>query len=184
MQRSWCRPMQAPVSVSPYEPCLPDSVGCVLLVSSIPSDSYSLSTPSYLGFPELQGERPDRYLQFRLFPPIISGCGLCIHSHMLPEETLMMTGQGTNLWVLQNTVRDHYIEFIYLFSDQLCLALPHVSGCWPPKQCQAWAPSCGIELRLATPTSSASPSPKHIFQEGCIIGRRFWGCILVFVFLF
>lgn len=44
------------VSVSPYQYCLVDSEGLVLLMSSIPSDFHSLSTPSLVGFPKLQGE--------------------------------------------------------------------------------------------------------------------------------
>ena len=57
--RTWCRPMQAlpipasSVSVTPYEPCLVNSVGHVLLVSSIQSDSYSPYTLSSAGFPKL-----------------------------------------------------------------------------------------------------------------------------------
>lgn len=37
----------ASVSVKPHEPCLVDSVGYVLLVSSIPPDSYSITSPSF-----------------------------------------------------------------------------------------------------------------------------------------
>lgn len=54
------------VSVSPCDPCLVDSVDHVLLVSSIPFDSYNFSLPSCMGFPELRGEGPDGYLQSRL----------------------------------------------------------------------------------------------------------------------
>lgn len=53
-------------SVSPDETCFIDSVGQVLLVSSITSDSYNLSSLSSTVSPELQWERPDEDLQFRL----------------------------------------------------------------------------------------------------------------------
>ena len=53
-------------SVSPDETCLVDSVGQVLLVSSITSDYYNLSSPFSTRSPELQEERPDEDLQFRL----------------------------------------------------------------------------------------------------------------------
>jgi hypothetical protein len=51
------------VSVSPYEPCLVDHVGHVLLVSSIP--------PCLLGFPEL-------CLMFRDKTADISFCKTCL----------------------------------------------------------------------------------------------------------
>jgi hypothetical protein len=45
-------------SVCSYEPCLVDSEGCALLVSSIICDSYNLSTSSSTGFPELWEQWP------------------------------------------------------------------------------------------------------------------------------
>lgn len=52
LQRSWCRPMQLLCllfqSVSPCERCLVDSVAHVILVSSIPSRSYSISPFPFL----------------------------------------------------------------------------------------------------------------------------------------
>ena len=44
MQTYPCPVFATSVSVKPYVPCLVDSVGSFLLVSSIPSDSYSLSS--------------------------------------------------------------------------------------------------------------------------------------------
>lgn len=41
------------VPVRPCEHCLADSVDHVILVSSIPSHSYNLSSPSFMGSPEL-----------------------------------------------------------------------------------------------------------------------------------
>lgn len=41
------------VSVRPYEICFVDSVGHVLLMSSIPSDSYNLFSSSSSSFPKL-----------------------------------------------------------------------------------------------------------------------------------
>ena len=63
------------VSVSPCETCLLNSVGHVLLVSPIPPDSYSLSSLSSPGFPDLGGEGPNRDLSFRFCLQIMSGCG-------------------------------------------------------------------------------------------------------------
>lgn len=46
MQRTWCSPWQAfSGSTNLREPCLVHSMGCVILVSLIPSDSYSLPLP-------------------------------------------------------------------------------------------------------------------------------------------
>lgn len=41
--------LAASFSASPFEPCLIDSVGYVLLVSPIPSDSYGLSSHFSMG---------------------------------------------------------------------------------------------------------------------------------------
>lgn len=46
--------------LSPCEPCLFDSVGPVLLVTSVPSDSNYLSTSSSLGFPNSEGRDPKK----------------------------------------------------------------------------------------------------------------------------
>ena len=54
----------ASVSVSAYAPCLVNPENLVLLVSSIPSGSYTLSASSLVGFLELQGEGFDGDLQF------------------------------------------------------------------------------------------------------------------------
>lgn len=40
------------ISVSSYVPCLVDSGGLFLLVFTIPSGSYNLSSSSFTGFPE------------------------------------------------------------------------------------------------------------------------------------
>ena len=45
------------VSVSSVDPCLDDSVGHVLLVSSILSDSYNLSSASSAEYPDLRGRK-------------------------------------------------------------------------------------------------------------------------------
>ena len=84
----------ASVSVSSYDvPCLVHAEGLVLLVSSTHYNSYYLSASSSADFPKLRGERFDGNLQFRLSPCIMSACGLCLSSHLLPEATsLMMTG--------------------------------------------------------------------------------------------
>lgn len=67
------------VSVITYEPYLIDSVGNVLLVSSIPSNSYSFSSASSVGFPNLWGEGCSGYRQFKLSVFVLSGCGsLCL----------------------------------------------------------------------------------------------------------
>lgn len=47
-------------------PCLVASVGYVLLMFSLLSDSYNLSVPSSLGFSELGWEALNGDLQFRL----------------------------------------------------------------------------------------------------------------------
>lgn len=98
LQRSWCRPMQVLCllfqSVSPCERCLVDSEVHVILVSSIPSRSYSLPFPFSAGFPDLQGEGPNGDFLFRLSFCIISGGG----SHLLPAEAhVMMAKQGTGI---------------------------------------------------------------------------------------
>lgn len=49
-----------------YVPHLTDLVGYILLVSSIPSGSYSLFHPSSTRLPDLWGKGPDVDLQFRL----------------------------------------------------------------------------------------------------------------------
>jgi hypothetical protein len=46
----------ASVSVSSYELCFLDSLGLVLLVSLTPLALIILSPPTFMGFPELQGE--------------------------------------------------------------------------------------------------------------------------------
>ena len=66
--------------VSSYKPCLVDSEGLVLLVSSFPSDFYSLS--------DLLGEEFDGDLPFAQRLVVV----LSICSHLLLEEvSLMMT---------------------------------------------------------------------------------------------
>lgn len=56
----------ASVSLHPYEYCLVDLMCHVLLVSSIPTDSYRLPSP-LLRCVDLQGEEPNKHLQFILF---------------------------------------------------------------------------------------------------------------------
>lgn len=53
-------------------------MGHVLLVSSIPSDSYNHLTPYSKGLPELRGEVPNENLQIRLFLHKISSSGTLI----------------------------------------------------------------------------------------------------------
>lgn len=55
MQTSLCPMLATSISVSPRKPCLVDSVSSVLLVSSIPCDNYSLSSPILQDFPDSKG---------------------------------------------------------------------------------------------------------------------------------
>ena len=64
------------VSVKPYVPCLVDSVGSFLLVSSIPSDSYSLSP--FLSVDSTNSKKRGMMegdLQFRHLLCMMPGCG-------------------------------------------------------------------------------------------------------------
>ena len=63
------------VSVSPYESCLVDSVGHVLLVSLEPCGSYISFSPSSIGFLELQGDKRNEDFQFGLSLHLMFGCG-------------------------------------------------------------------------------------------------------------
>ena len=95
----------ASVSVSPYEPCLVDSVGHVLLVAPITSDSYNLSSP-FFAIPLVEDRWRDLclsfyygVLQFGLSKQCLA-VSLCTGpiSHLLLEEaSLMKTGQSTGL---------------------------------------------------------------------------------------
>lgn len=58
------------VSVSPHEPYLVDSVGHVLMVSSISSDYYDLSLSSSVEFPILPEEGPNGDLQLCFFKTV------------------------------------------------------------------------------------------------------------------
>lgn len=59
IHRTWCEAMLSLCLHSvPAESCLADFMGHVLLVLSIPSDSYNLSIPFPMGFPDLGGEGP------------------------------------------------------------------------------------------------------------------------------
>lgn len=82
------------VSVCPYEFCLVGSVGQVLLVS------LTLLTPTILSLCLPGGS------------PTLSNVDLCNCSNQLPDEaSMIITGLGTNLWVLQNIIRNHVIDF-------------------------------------------------------------------------
>lgn len=106
--------------VSPSESCLAAYVFHALLVSWNTSDSYNLSSLSYVGFHKLWEPNGD----FRLLLWKISAYGLCTSSHLLQKEaSLMKTGQGTDLLVWQDISRHHLIFFFC----QSYLALP--SGC-------------------------------------------------------
>lgn len=89
MQTSEGPVLAASVSVSPYVICAIDSVGRVLLVSPIPSDSYNLLSPSSTGFFWLLGEGPDEDLQFRLSTKCLA-VGLPICSHLLRKEASLI----------------------------------------------------------------------------------------------
>lgn len=69
-------------SVSSCVPCLADSEGHVLPLSSLPSDSYDLSASSSRAFPELSWKGSDGDLQWRLSLHIVSGCGSL---HLFPS---------------------------------------------------------------------------------------------------
>ena len=89
--------MQAP-SVSPYESRLGGSVS-FLVVTLNTTGSYNPSCPSSSGLPELS---------------LVLGCGLCICIHrLLGEASLMTVGLGTHLWVQQNSLRSHFIDFFF-----------------------------------------------------------------------
>ena len=55
------------VTVRPYEPCLANSVGHILLISSTFPDSYSLHSPSSVGLPNLLGEGPKKTSNVSVF---------------------------------------------------------------------------------------------------------------------
>lgn len=96
MQRFWCRTMPALhyASVNPYEPCLLDTVGHVLLVPPNPSELY-IFPPSSKEFPNILQEGPDGDLQFKLSLLNVS-LNLCTRPHLLMEEASTLTsGQGT-----------------------------------------------------------------------------------------
>lgn len=116
--RTWCRPMQAPFlplqsHMSPSETCLVDSVGHFLLVFSIPSESYTLSSlSSKEGFPDHQREGPNGALQFRFSICVVFGCGSYL---LLQQASLMVTGQGTNLWSYEDSRLSLVIISLFFF---------------------------------------------------------------------
>lgn len=100
MVQTYTGAMLAPlVSVSPCEPCLVDSVGHVLLVSSIPSESYCFPPPLFCGFPwSLRGRDPIETSSLNSLSAHCQAVGLGTHSHLLSEEaSLMVIGKCTNL---------------------------------------------------------------------------------------
>lgn len=100
-----------PCCFSPYDPCLVDSVGGVL-VSYICSEYYNLSTLPSAGFPELLGEVSNEDFQFRLSLVLMSGCESL---YPLPSP------DGGNLtednWTrhrstsITDIMRNHFIDF-------------------------------------------------------------------------
>lgn len=78
--------------------CLAESVYRVLLVSSTPSDSHDRPSSSHSRFPDLQSEESDGDVQFSLSLCINLAVGLCVCSHLMPEEAFLMpTGRSSNL---------------------------------------------------------------------------------------
>jgi hypothetical protein len=61
------------VSVNPFDGCLVDSVGCVLVFSS--PLILTIFSPLFLWFPKIRGEESNGGLQFRLSLCIMSCCG-------------------------------------------------------------------------------------------------------------
>lgn len=100
------------VSDSPYSPCLVDSVGHILLVSFIPSDSYNLSSPSSVIFPKLQGnwnvgmKAPCRHLRDSL-------CSVsCVDAVLSSGAPLSDFGEQPSslalAWVVQGSPQDSF----------------------------------------------------------------------------
>lgn len=156
------------VSISSYESCFVYSVDLVLLVSSIHTALYKACYPMLReSLAELQGWRTNGNLKFRL--PAYQILGLCIHSHLLLEEAfLMMAGKVTDLWVWQNIIGTHSIDFIYLFCfiKASCvwlfpiypMSLGYlVSSSEPSKQDEVGAPTPIVGLRLSHPLVDYSP---------------------------
>lgn len=84
----------------------------------------------------------------------------------------MMTREGTDVRVQQNIIRNHFIFFktsVWMYQgSQDC----PISDFCPFKQCQAWAPSHGVGLKLNWRLvdynpNSVSPLPQHIsYRQG------------------
>lgn len=88
-----------PVSVSPCELCLVDSVGHVLLVSSIHSGPSVFSPPPLLWRSLIsEGTGPIETTNLNFLSAHSLAVGLSTYSHLLSEEvSLMVTGQNANL---------------------------------------------------------------------------------------
>jgi hypothetical protein len=110
------------VSLSPYEPCLVDCVGCVLMVSLTPLASEILLM--YL----LSGGGVGGGSWLHLF----FGCGLCIcFSHLLND---ISDDRYQSMSIAEKIIRNNFIDFCSLDSCDCfyhrslsCLA----SGSWP-----------------------------------------------------
>lgn len=128
-------------------------MGHVLLVSSIFSVSYNLSSP--VGFPKLLREEPNYDSQFRPAIFIISSCVcLCTWSYLLLKEaSLVMTKQSTILMTISVgiiSLTSFFIFFLiltnYIWLYPRSLNYP-ISCSWTYKQCKAWLPSHSMDLK-------------------------------------
>lgn len=77
--------LAASVSVNTYEPCLIDSKGHILLVSSIPSDANNLSA-HFLEVLQALREGTQWSVQFKISLYIKSNCGSL---HLLPSAVVV-----------------------------------------------------------------------------------------------
>lgn len=111
-----CRPISCHFTACWNEPCLADLVNHLLLMSAVPSDSYSLYSPSSAGFPDLRGEGLAKELQFRL----------CLHNIWLWDSAsvpICCWGKPFWWWLNKGLIYECSIilRIISLSFCQLCL---------------------------------------------------------------
>lgn len=172
------------VFLRPYEPCLVHLLVHVLLVLH-PFWILYFFLPLFCRFLQILMEPLHLSLSLYNIWLLVSvyGCSVSSSYLLLEESSLIITGQGTSIWVEKNIFRNYFIDV----SDMSCLAYSRSleyleSHSWTSRQWMPVSLSCGLGLKLKQTSIGHSHNFCFTITQAHLAGRTIFNLRVLWLF--